>query len=227
MNNTTPRVTRRHVLIFSLALVIGTVGWKAIRWAARDHWTNSGVIGLVGGGTLAVEHEGSAWQYHEIIPHGLGYGGGGEEQILKFSMDGKNYLWEGAFIPIVLQLDGSTPVLIVFDRETSSSKCTFRYYRWEREWKELSISSFPPQLAMQNMWLGSEVGTLPEYARTVVPEPYNQLTIKPDDPWFCRSLLAKLWFCISKGVQYHELKGQEIAPDFLAQYQQTNFPTLK
>ena len=227
MNDTAPRVTRRHLLIFSLVLILGTIAWKAIRWAARDHWHNSGVIGLVGRGTLAVEQEGSQWQYHQIIPHGFGYGGGGEEQILKFSVDGKKYRWEGAYIPIVLQLDGSTPVLIVFDRVTNSSKCAFRYYRWEREWKELPLSTFPPHLAMQNMWLGSEAGTSPEYAKEVVHQAYNQGIINPHAPEFSGSLLAKLWFCISKGGQFHELDGKYIDEDFLRKYQQANFPTSK
>lgn len=209
MDESLSRFTKHRLGKYALMLIIGFVGWKAFRWVARDHWSNSSVITLVSGGTLSVEEAGSNWHYNEIIPHTFGIGGGGYEQTLKFSVDGKKYVWEGAYIPIVLQLDGSTPVLIVFDRVTNHSKCTFRYYRAGREWEEVPLSTFPPHLAMQNMWLSPRE------------------VLNPNDPHFRSSMLANLWFCIRNNRQYYEVENLEIDEEFLRQYQQAYFPDLK
>lgn len=182
-------------------LVLGCVaGW----WFLRERWTSETDISLADGQTLLVRKSGSEWRYFGL-GHGMGgFGGGGFRQELEFTHDGTKYSWDGNSEPIVLQMDDGHPVLVTFDRETNFAKITFRYFRHEGKWQELPLTSFPPRLAIQNMWLGDDAKLIRR--------------ADPADSRFRRSLMAKLRYCIIHGTQYWELERRDIEQKFLEDY---------
>lgn len=187
----------------------------ATQWMLREHWSFSREIVLANGKVRVVRESGSEYRYFGH-PHVFGFGGGGLWQKLEFKQGDSQYKWEGSFIPICLQFDDKTPVLIVFDRETDFSHITFRYFRHEQSrWNELPLTQFPRSLALQNLWLKSQNGY--REGRHI-----NEFEIvkklDPNDIDFQVSLTANVWFCIEKNKQYWQLEHGPVDSAFLADY---------
>lgn len=103
------------------------------------------------------------------IPHVILIGGDDPSWFkLSFSRAGKNYIWKGNTIPIVLQFYKGSPYIVTLDRESEYVKTLFRFYRYEGDWKPITYSQFPKSVAVQNLW--SHEGASPETARDV---PYS------------------------------------------------------
>lgn len=165
------------------------------------------------GRPLKVRQSGSQRKYFGH-PHVFGFGGGGLKQKLEFARDGKAFVWEGGFTPILLQFDGKTPVLVIFDRESSEriQDWGLRYFRFDGKWIELPLKQFPRRLAMQNLWLTHHDG----WVDGVEIDEYEIVKkCDPDNVHFQRSLMATLWFCIATGKSYHDAGQSDITAEFL------------
>ena len=93
------------------------------------------------------------------------WGGGNPWGDVQFTLDEREYRWEGPYIPIAVQRDrDNTVYIVVFDRESEEAKFPtkhplgmylFRIYRSRGadSWDEISPEKFPPHLAIQNTWL--------------------------------------------------------------------------
>lgn len=182
----------------------------------HERWDETFEIPLVEGGLLKVRQSGSQRRYFGH-PHVFGFGGGGLKQKLEFTKDSKVFAWEGGFTPILLQFDGGTPVIVIFDRESSEKLQDWglRYFRFDGKWIELPMKQFPRRLAMQNLWLTHHDG----WVDGVEIDEYEVVKkCDPDNVHFQRSLMATFWFCIATGKTYDEARRSEITAEFLRSF---------
>ena len=174
------------------------------RWLLRDHWKTSDQIVLADGRHLDVHQSGSAWKYLSL-GHGLGFGGGGEQREIGFSIGGKSYHCEpdGWVEPLILQLDGGVPVLVYVDH--SLDRPEFRYLRFESSRPvELPLSVFPPHLAIQNMARGHSKATIER--------------ADPADPAFRETPMAQLRYCILKNTPLSQIGSGQIDQPSLEEF---------
>lgn len=161
----------------------------------REHWQEVVSVALSDGRIIQV-HSATSEGRHIGLGHGMGViGGGGFTNSIKFGLGGKACEWKGSSNPILLQHDGGVPVLITWDRETDFQRIAFRYFGHGGEWQELPLTSFPPRLAIQNMWMEK-------------------------DELLSRSLLAKLRYCNLQGTPYGEVANKTIDEGFLEKFAQ-------
>lgn len=195
-----------RILAAIFALLAAVAGASV---SAREQWSAKAPIALAAGDQLIVEHNGSQRTFVGH-PHVFGFGGGDPRHELKFARDGVAYVWKGPFIPVVLDFDGATPVLVVFDRETDFAHVTYRYYRYEKKtWKQRPLETFPRQLALQNMWL----------TKNNAEDQFETVRLRdPESDYFRRSLTARLWYCMVNGKQYWQVESQSIPSEFLRDY---------
>jgi hypothetical protein len=210
-----PFMTITNLHFWALWLSLGLLGMttKSQAGLLHERWDDTFEIPLVEGGPLKVRQSGSQRKYFGH-PHLFGFGGGGLKQKLEFSRDGRAFVWEGGFTPILLQFDDKTPVLVIFDRESSEriQDWGLRYFRFDEKWIELPLKQFPRHLAMQNLWLTHHDG----WVDGVEIDEYEIVKkCDPDNVHFQRSLMATLWLCIATGKSYDEAGTSEKTAEFL------------
>ena len=135
--------------------------------------------------------------------HGFSLGSYKRSYEVIFNHHGKKIDWRGIGVPIILQTERTKCYLATFDRESDSSKATFKCYIWDESWKSLQQIEFPKHLAFNNL----------------VKFGANQTSL-PGDARFRTSLLAKFWFCISNEVPYWEVSDSMMEPNFIAEFQE-------
>ncbi|HEY1052192.1 MAG TPA: hypothetical protein VGE39_20615 [Prosthecobacter sp.] len=182
----------------------------------HERWDYEDEVAQADGSTLKVRQSGSQRRWFGL-GHGMGFGGGHLKQKLEFSKDGQKFVWEGGYTPILLQFDGTNPLVVVFDRESDDiKKYDFRYFRrTDGAWKQLPLNQFPRRLAHQNLWLSHDYGLTEQ-------GPLDEYDIvkrhDPDDVHFRRHLMANLWFCIATGKTYRESEKEDITAEFLREF---------
>jgi hypothetical protein len=134
------------------------------------------VINLWNGGSLAVEQSCFEQKHDGDLLHKI-----------TFIWDNKQYHWASEFTPIAIQPDKTDIYIVVFDSKIERAKYTagrtFRIFinHNGNSWNEINPAAFPKLLAIQNTGLrGTD-------ERDIVSR------MDPRDPWFRRSLTAKLW----------------------------------
>lgn len=178
-------------------------------------WTEE--VMIADGNAITVNHRHSRDPY---ISFGhLGGVGSGDDHfsVAEFSAPPQRFRWAVARDerPIVLRLHEGRPWLVTFDR-TDMGNIRFRFYTFAGNGfaTEIAPDNFPRQLAIQNMWLTNENGYRDG-------KPVNEYEIvaalDPASPDFQRSLTAKMWLCLGKGIRY-ESNGAN--PTFLGEYKE-------
>lgn len=152
----------------------------------HHHWTE--IIQLWDGQYLKIGQHSSQREYNPLLS-----GDSDPWHVTHFTVGNKEYRWEGAYIPIVIQPDESGVYIAVYDRETPGESSRFRLYR-NRDaaaWDEIDPKDFPKHLAIQNTWLSEDNGILPDH--TVLNEYDLVEKMDPAQAWFRRSFTAQLW----------------------------------
>jgi hypothetical protein len=187
---------KRHIKTWITILVIFTLGSYVYWWAflKREYHQWSETIVLWDGRHLKIQKCTSQKAYHGTPNHlnPFWWGGGDPWDIVQFTVDDKEYRWEGPYIPIAVQPDKDAVYIVVFDRETPGD-CRFRLYRniTTATWLEITPKDFPRHLAIQNTWLRTNNGIRMD--GTVVNEYDIVAKMDPGSYDFCGSLTAKLW----------------------------------
>jgi hypothetical protein len=212
-----PPIWARIIVAISWVMLVGgaVVYWSFFR---REHHEWSEEIKLWDGRKLPIQRHNSDRVYHG--GHGFGWGGGDPWEDVQFTIVGKEYRWEGPYIPIAIQPDkDNTVYLVVFDRESDFSHPGFRLYRAtsQSKWEEIPPAQFPKHLAIQNTWLrknngiGMDGKVLNEYQ--VVSE------MDPGFIWFRESLTAKLWSCLDDpNFSYNNSPSEKFVRQFKAKW---------
>lgn len=172
-----------------------------------DKWQEK--ITLLNGDTIQVCHDYS----HRAIygPLHFSIGGGDAKYKVGFEYKGTTYKWECLHIPIVIQFWEKILYIVMLDRERSSD-LQLRFYKYDRKLIEISAEKFPRPIAIQNRW--SLSGR--EFFRSNVP--FKEYKIDPNDLSFRKSVLAKIWLRIEKGIEYKKSRYKEVSKDFLIEY---------
>ena len=149
------------VAVLSLSAV---VYWWAFLMREHHYWTETAKFW--DGRSITLRLHSSNKAYHGSVGHfsPFWWGGGDEWGDLQFTIDGEEYRWEGAYIPIAVQQDRDRVIyIVVFDRESEEAKWPkthpvgtyfFRIYRSNaaKSWDEISPKELPRRLAVQNAW---------------------------------------------------------------------------
>ena len=202
------------MLAFAGLLLISTP--RLFAGPLHERWDDQMQISLADGSMLQVRESGSQRRWFGLR-HGMGFGGGHLKVKLEFSRTGEKFVWEGGWIPILLQFDHAIPLLVVFDRESEDSqKYCFRYFRRQEDsWQQLPITQFPRSLAHQNLWLSHHYG----WVDNVELDEYDIVKRHdPKDTHFQRCLMTRLWFCIATGKTYGESERTDITAEFLQKF---------
>ncbi len=194
---------KQIALTLLLIALFGLLAVSMFSYLLHDHWDDRVQVTLADGAELEVRHQGSKWHYFGF-GHGFGFGGGGRVERLEFAVDNQKIVWEGLYEPVSVQLDGKTPVVIVFDRESNLDDWGLRYYRKEPEWKELPLSMLPRRLAFLNMWQH---------------DPVVAADCDPESSSFQNSLTAVFWMCVATGKHFREVGHDNPTPEFLRHFQ--------
>ena len=137
------------------------------------------------------------FNYHQseyvgfIIRDVLSVGGGNEWREIRFSYKGKNYLWESKSRTFILNAYKNTLYTMVLDTEADIEKICFRFYKYKNKWIEIPAEEFPKEISIENMWLSNSEKKIINSLRT-------------DRSSFKRTLTAKLWLRLEKGVKFYE-----------------------
>ncbi len=145
----------------------------------------------------------------------ISWGGGDPWAEIGFSSGGKQYNWQGPYIPIAVQPDGGRFYLVVFDRE-SAPPVYFRFYRSGEtaKWEEIKAKEFPRHLAIQNTWLRKVNPAINEYE--IVER------LDPTDPSFQSSLTAQLWnYLENPTFRFNEFPSEAFLKQFKATWIRT------
>jgi hypothetical protein len=193
-------------VLLCIVLAGAALYWWAFLMREHHRWTET--IKLWDGLRLEIQQYSSQRVYHGN--HVFGFGGGDPWQDVQFTIRGEKYRWEGPYIPIAIQRDETHVYIVVYDRETQDYRGSrFRLYRsvTPTSWEEIGPERFPRYLAIQNTWLHKYNGALNEY------ELVDKMD--PAEPWFRRSLTAKLWNYLENADFSMDMEPPE---DFLRQF---------
>ena len=173
------------------ATLAGGITYGGPRPREHHRWTE--IIQTWDGQYLKIKQHTSQQEYRGSHFGPSSSGGSDPWRETRFTVGGQNYRWEGAFIPIAIQPDTTAVYVVVYDRETPGGSSRFRLYRsiTPTSWAEIAPKDYPRHLAIQNTWLRANNGILPD--RTVHNEYDVVANMDPAEPWFRRSLTAKLW----------------------------------
>ena len=183
----------------------------------REYHQWSEVVRLWDGRTLAIEQFSSQRVYHgtHLLCGGGGWGGDHPWEGVTFAADGKTYHWEGAYVPIAVQLDPTGAYIVVFDRETDFSHLRFRLYRASSptQWEEINPPQFPKHLAIQNTWLRENNGI--GMGGKVQNEYEIVALMDPGDYWFRESLTGRLWSYLAEAnFDYNAIPSEDFVRRF-------------
>jgi tetratricopeptide (TPR) repeat protein len=173
--------------LLSAVLFGGTVRGEVLK---REHQRWTEIIQLWDGQYLKIKQHTS-----DIEDSPLASSNSDPWQETTFTVGGKQYRWEGKYIPIAVQPDEKAVYIAVYDRETKDydRPTRFRLYRSNSptDWTEIAPKEFPKHLAIQNTWLREDDGILSDGTTS---DQYDLVAkMDPSAPWFRRSLTAKLW----------------------------------
>jgi hypothetical protein len=102
-------------------------------------------------------------------------------------------LWVGVGVPFLLREWKSALYLVVLDRETSSTRMRFRFYKEDMDClREIRVTEFPKEIAVQNLWL-----TTKERLQATAQLDAQKVV-------FQSSLTAKLWCQLETGKEFYE-----------------------
>jgi len=210
---------RRLVWIISgislVMLVVGVIAYFG--YFKREHREWGEEINLLDGTKLRIHmHSSERIYYGNPV---IGWGGGDPRVDLRFNFGGKEYRWEGPYIPLAIQPDQDhTIYMAVFDRESDNARYAsnylFRFYRSRGGslWDEIRSSEFPKHLAVQNTSLSTNNGTL---NGKVINEYEIVAEMDPGDWLFQKSLTAFLWAFLE---QLELSRGEDPPKKFLIGY---------
>ena len=118
---------------------------------------------------------------------------------LAISWKGVDVFWGGVGVPVTLRAYDGTLYLIVFDRDSDSSKIRFRYFRQDSNiFREISPADFPKEIATQNLWIDDD------------DELKAALQLDVDTTSFRMSLTAHVWYQLETGKEYFEIPGAPV-----------------
>ncbi len=148
-----------------------------------------------------------------IIRDVLSVGGGNEWREIRFSYKEKDYLWESKSRTFILNAYKNTLYTMIFDTETDRGKICFRFYKYKTKWIEIPAKEFPKEISVENMMLSED-------------DKDDLKGLNPDYYPFRRTLTAKLWLRLEKGIKYYEAPDV-VDYDFLKEYKKKYFSKKK
>ncbi len=126
-----------------------------------------------------------------IIRDVFSVGGGNRRYEIRFKYKGKDYLWKSKSRTFILNAYKNTLYTMVLDTETDRGKICFRFYKYKNKWIEIPAKEFPKEISIRNIWLSNREKKIMDSLRT-------------DQSSFKRTLTAKLWLRLEKGVEFYE-----------------------
>ena len=172
-------------------------------------------VPLWSGETLEIQRTSSQRKFLGSHFSPISWGGDDPWAEIGFSSGGKQYNWQGPYIPIAVQPNGGRFYLVVFDRE-SAPPVYFRFYRSGEtaKWEEIKAKEFPRHLAIQNTWLRKVNPAINEYE--IVER------LDPTDPSFQSSLTAQLWnYLENPTFRFNEFPSEAFLKQFKARWIRT------
>ena len=139
-----------------------------------------------------------------IIRDVFSVGGGNRRYEIRFKYKGKDYLWKSKSRTFILNAYKNTLYTMIFDTETDRGKICFRFYKYKNKWIEIPAKEFPKEISIENMGLSED-------------DKYDLKGLNPDYYPFRRTLTAKLWLRLEKGIKYYEAPDV-VDYDFLKEY---------
>jgi len=197
----------RYTLLPVFLVAVGYLIYWAFFQRESSNWAET--VRFSNGTDILVRQHASQRIYHGH-PHVFGWGGGHPTQKMQFEFNRTLITWQGPYIPIALNAEGTQVYLAVFDRETDFSRISYRLYQYGGgTWLEIQPSKFPRRLAIQNLWLKEGDGVIARALNTA-------------DAVFRSSLTAKLWLKLDKDVDYYNAP-HEVDKVFLDDYKRRYF----
>ena len=178
------RILKLTIFTLAIILTMTTIGCKKHKRLKKQVEFYDGTI--------------VTFNYHKsenagfIIRDVLSVGGGNERREIRFSYKGKDYLWETrSNTTFILNAYKNTVYTMILDTETDIEKICFRFYKYKNKWIEIPAEEFPKEISIRNMWLSNSDKKIINSLQT-------------DRSSFQRTLTAKLWLRLEKGVKFYE-----------------------
>jgi hypothetical protein len=168
------------LIIFLINLIIGCR--KQEKWKEKVKFNDESIITV---------HNNYSENPGFIIRDVLSVGGGNELYKIRFKYKGKEYLWESKSRTFILNAYKNALYIMILDTETDIEKICFRFYKYNNKWIEITAKEFPKEISIENMGLSNSKKKI-----------INSLIT--DRSSFKRTLTAKLWLRLEKGIKFYE-----------------------
>lgn len=140
-------------------------------------------------------------------------GGGSPEYGLTIHGAGPTEIkWRGSVSPVVIDGLGGRIYLVSFGHQGSNDEPAFVYCVWEGDtWRTLRPTEFPAAIAVVNF--GTRPPSEGEDVRVALRDRDYLISQR-----FRRSLTARLWYCIERGVKYWEVRSLTVPEEFVVAF---------